>query len=117
MQGLTVAVTLVTMLLGVVLSIRLLQLAASTRKAPELAMGIYCALVTTGTLFGVAAYRQGVGAGLDSGSESIRWLSAAFTLCIGLGTFTLAELNRRVPAPVEEDTVADSTPPQPPRRR
>jgi hypothetical protein len=36
---------------------------------------------------------------------------------VGLGTFTLAELNRRLPAPVEEDTAADSTPPQPPRRR
>jgi hypothetical protein len=86
MQNVSLAVTLVTILLGVTLSIRLLRLAARTRKAPELAMGLYCTLVTTGSLLYAAAFRGGLGVE----SEGARWLSAAFTLCIGLGVFALA---------------------------
>jgi hypothetical protein len=86
MQNFSLAVSLVTILLGVTLSIRLLRLAARTRKAPELAMGLYCALVTTGSLLYAIAFRGGFGVE----SEAARWLSAAFTLCIGLGAFALA---------------------------
>jgi hypothetical protein len=86
MQNVSLAVTLATILLGVVLSLRLLALAARTRKAPELAMGLYCALVTTGSLLYAAAFRAGLGVE----SAGARGLSAAFTLCIGLGCFALA---------------------------
>jgi hypothetical protein len=86
MQSVSLAVTLVTILLGVILSIRLLRLAARTRKAPELAMGLYCTLVTAGSLLYAAAFR----AGFEGENELVRWLSAGFTLCIGLGAFALA---------------------------
>ena len=55
MQTLTLAFAVVTLLIGFTLAGRLLHLAARTRKAPELAMGIYCLLVTIGAvLYGVA---------------------------------------------------------------
>jgi hypothetical protein len=86
MQHISLVVTLATILLGIVLSIRLLGLAARTRKAPELAMGLYCGLVTTGSLLYAAAFRAGFGVE----SEGTRWLSAGFTFCVGLGVFALA---------------------------
>src|SRR5262245_35764921 len=86
MHHFSVAVTFVTLLLGVTLSIRLLHLAAQTRKAPELVMGLYCALVTIGTLLYAAAFRAGFGVE----SAGTHWLSVGFTFCIGLGAFTLA---------------------------
>ena len=86
MQSISLVVSLATILLGVVLSIRLLSLAARTRKAPELAMGLYCALVTIGSLLYAIAFRAGFGVE----SEGARWLSAGFTFCVGLGVFALA---------------------------
>src|SRR5262245_36440864 len=81
-----ILVTLVPILLGVTLSIRLLRMAAQTRNAPELAIGVYCALVTTGSLVYAATFRGS----LAVEGESARWLSALFTLCVALGVVTLA---------------------------
>jgi len=86
MQTLTLAFAVVTLLIGFALAGRLLHLAARTRKAPELAMGIYCLLVTVGAvLYGVA-----FGRGPAHAPDSVAWISAASTLLIGLAAFALA---------------------------
>lgn len=86
MQTLSVVFSLATLALGLVLTLRLLHLASRTRKAPELAMGLYCLLVSGGSLLYVFAFRVG----LDGGSVAVRPLAAASTFCIGLGAFALA---------------------------
>lgn len=77
---------LATMLLGLVLGVRLLRLAARTRQAPELAMGLYCLLVTLGSALLWVAY----GGALESGSPAAVAIAAASTFSIGAGAFALA---------------------------
>ena len=74
-----------TLALGLVLALRLLRLASRTRSAPELAMGLYCLLVTVGTLFFAATLNA-----MAANSAAAASLSAAHTLCVGLGAFALA---------------------------
>ena len=71
--------------LGLSLAFRLLRLAARTRSAPELAMGIYCLLVSIGTMLFVATINA-----ITAGSAAAAPLSAVYMLCIGLGAFALA---------------------------
>lgn len=85
MEVLSAALSLGTLVLGFVLAVRLLRLAARTHKAPELAMGLYCLLVTTGALLlGVRLL------GVPAESPAVFPLSALSTLCIGLAAFALA---------------------------
>jgi len=86
MQTLGAVFSLATLALGLVLTVRLLHLAVRTRKAPELAMGLYCLLVSSGGLLYGVAFRAGVGAE----GATVRVLAAASTFCIGLGAFALA---------------------------
>ena len=82
------AFQLSTLVLGLVLAVRLLRMAARTRKAPELAMGLYCAFVPMGAaLFGVA-YAANTDATMES--TTLWLLSALSTLCIGVGAVALA---------------------------
>jgi hypothetical protein len=74
-----------TVALGLLLGMRLLRLASRTRSAPELAMGLYCLLVSVGTIL-FAATLNAIAAGSDRAAP----LSAAYTLCIGLGATALA---------------------------
>jgi hypothetical protein len=74
-----------TLVLGLVLAMRLLRLAARTRSAPELVMGLYSLLVSVGTMLFAATLNA-----MATGSAAARPLSAAYTLCIGLGAFALA---------------------------
>jgi hypothetical protein len=71
--------------LGMVLAFRLLRLAARNRTAPELAMGLYCLLVSIGALlFGLTLRADA------AGSAAAFPLSAAYTLFIALAAFALA---------------------------
>ena len=79
------AISLMTVALGIALAIGLLRLGLRNRTAPELAMGVYCLLVSSGAvLFGLA-----VRAGAE-GSPAAYTLAAAYTLCIALAVCALA---------------------------
>lgn len=91
MQALAAVVGLATVVLGLVLGIRLLRLALRTRQAPELAMGLYCLLVTLGTLALAHAFQ-----GLSEESAGRPPLSAAGTFLVGAGAFALAVGIRRI---------------------
>ncbi|MDX1649303.1 MAG: hypothetical protein R3263_05550 [Myxococcota bacterium] len=84
-QTISVLASVATMVLGAVLAFRLLRLAARTRKAPELAMGLYCLLVTACGLLLWLAFRL-----LPPESGWVMPLSAASTFCVGAGAFALA---------------------------
>lgn len=85
MELLAAVLSFGTFALGVVLGIRLLRLAARTRTAPELAMGLYCIFVTSGAFLLALGLRE-----LRSGGAPIFWLTAASTFCIGVGALALA---------------------------
>jgi hypothetical protein len=85
MELVAVLLSLGTFALGLVLGVRLLRLAAHTRTAPELAMGLYCLFVTSGALLLALALR-----GVRTGGAPSFPLTAASTFCIGLGAFALA---------------------------
>lgn len=74
-----------TMVLGLVLGTRLLRLAARTRQAPELAMGLYCLLVTLGSALLWLAFRV-----LPSESPWASIASAGATFAVGAAAFALA---------------------------
>lgn len=84
-QTIVALASFATMILGAALAVRLLRLAARTRKAPELAMGLYCLLVTACGLLLYVAYR-----GLDPQSAWVTPVSAASTFCVGAAAFALA---------------------------
>lgn len=88
MQTLTLVFAGSTVLLGFVLAARLLRLGMRTHKAPELAMGVYCLLVTIGAVL-YAVWRAS-STGAAQPHESARWISVVSMLSIGLAAFALA---------------------------
>lgn len=85
MQVFSVLVAIGTMVLGLVLGVALLRLAARTREIPELAMGLYCLLVTLCALLFWFAYRF-----FPAESPWVMPLSAAASLALGAAAFALA---------------------------
>lgn len=85
MELVAVLLSFGTFALGLSLAVGLLRLAARTRTAPELAMGLYCLFVTSGALLLGLALRA-----VQAGSAAVFPLTAASTFCIGLAAFALA---------------------------
>jgi hypothetical protein len=85
MQSVTLVVGIAIMLAGFALGFRLLRLARATRKAPELAMGLYCTLVSVCAVLLTVAHR-----GLGPEHPLAAPLAAASTLSLGAAAFSLA---------------------------
>jgi hypothetical protein len=88
MQILALVVACSTVVLGFVLAARLLRLAARSHKAPELAMGVYCLLVTIGAV--LYFYCLAANARSAQLPAWVLWLSDVSTLLVGLAAFALA---------------------------
>jgi hypothetical protein len=84
-QALGMVISLATVALGIALAVGLLRLGVRNRTAPELAMGLYCLLVSAGALLFGAAIRAAA-----EGSASADTLVSAYTLCIALAVCALA---------------------------
>ena len=85
MQALGMSISLATVVLGIALAFGLLRLGVRNRTAPELAMGLYCLLVSAGAvLFGFSIRA------VAAGSAQADVLVAAYTLCIALAACALA---------------------------
>lgn len=97
MQLFGILVALATLALGLVLGTRLLRLAAHTRQAPELAMGLYCLLVSLCGVLGWIAH----GGLLESGSPAVAPVAAASTFAVGAAAFALAAGIARIFRPGE----------------
>ena len=85
MQALGMFISLSTVALGIALAIGLLRLGVRNRTAPELAMGLYCLLVSSGAVLFGLAIRAGA-----TGSAAADALVRAYTLCIALAACALA---------------------------
>jgi hypothetical protein len=78
-------ISLATVALGIALAIGLLRLGIRNRTAPELAMGVYCLLVSIGAVLFGLTIRTG-----SEGNPVAYSLATAYTLCIALAVSALA---------------------------